>query len=174
MKSTAFLVNCSDAQVIDQAALVCALTTGRIAGAAFDVFETHPIAPDNPLLQARQRHTDAAPRRRDGRDHPTPLQDDDRRHSPILTRPPSRQPRQSRSLGPPCPNDPVLVIDAGSSSIRCHLVGIDGRVTGVGLTPMDISQRPQPSRSSPASSTLPACWSSLCDAIRECVDRAGE
>ena len=51
MRPTAFLVNCSDADVIDQAALVDALTTGQIAGAAFDVFETHPIAPDNPLLQ---------------------------------------------------------------------------------------------------------------------------
>ena len=50
MKSTAFLVNCSDAQVIDQDALVHALTTGQIEGAAFDMFETHPIAPDNPLL----------------------------------------------------------------------------------------------------------------------------
>ena len=51
MRPTAFLVNCSDAGVIDQTALVQALTTGRVAGAAFDVFETHPIAPDNPLLQ---------------------------------------------------------------------------------------------------------------------------
>ena len=51
MKPTAFLVSCSDADVIDQAALVHALTTKRIAGAAFDVFESHPIAPDNPLLK---------------------------------------------------------------------------------------------------------------------------
>ena len=51
MKPTAFLVNCSDADMIDQAALVHALTTGQIAGAALDVFETHPIAPDNPILQ---------------------------------------------------------------------------------------------------------------------------
>ena len=51
MKPTAFFVNCSDAEVIDQVALLHVLTTGRIAGAAFDVFETHPIAPDNPLLQ---------------------------------------------------------------------------------------------------------------------------
>ena len=50
MKPTAFLVNCSDAEVIDQAALVHALRTVQIAGAALDVFETHPIAPDNPLL----------------------------------------------------------------------------------------------------------------------------
>ena len=51
MRPTAFLVNCSDADVIDQPALVRALRTRQIAGAAFDVFETHPIAPDNPLLQ---------------------------------------------------------------------------------------------------------------------------
>ena len=51
MRPTAFLVNCSDADVIDQTALVQALTTTQIAGAAFDVFETHPIAPDNPLLE---------------------------------------------------------------------------------------------------------------------------
>ena len=51
MKPTAFLVNCSDADVIDRSALVQALSTKQIAGAAFDVFETHPIAPDNPLLQ---------------------------------------------------------------------------------------------------------------------------
>ena len=51
IRPSAFLVNCSDADVIDQAALVRALASGRIAGAAFDVFETHPIAPDNPLLQ---------------------------------------------------------------------------------------------------------------------------
>ena len=37
--------------MIDQTALVHALTTKRIAGAAFDVFESHPIAPDNPLLK---------------------------------------------------------------------------------------------------------------------------
>ena len=51
MRPTAFLVNCSDADVIDQAALVHALATGQIAGAALDVFDSHPIAPDNPLLQ---------------------------------------------------------------------------------------------------------------------------
>lgn len=51
MKLSAFLVNCSDPSVIDQAALVRALDTGRIGGAAFDVFDTHPIAPDNPLLK---------------------------------------------------------------------------------------------------------------------------
>ena len=51
MKRSAFLISCSDPSVMDQTALVHALGSGRIAGAAFDLFETHPIAPDNPLLR---------------------------------------------------------------------------------------------------------------------------
>ena len=50
MKPTAFLVNLSDAGIVDRDALTTALQVGQIAGAAFDVFETHPIAPDHPLL----------------------------------------------------------------------------------------------------------------------------
>ena len=50
-KPTAFLVNCSDYNVADEAALLDALRSRRISGAAFDVFETHPIAPDSPLLE---------------------------------------------------------------------------------------------------------------------------
>ena len=51
MKRSAFLISCSEPSVIDQAALVHALDSGWIVGAAFDVFDTHPIAPDNPLLR---------------------------------------------------------------------------------------------------------------------------
>ena len=50
MKPTAYLVNLSDARIVDRGALVDALESGSIAGAALDVFETHPIAPDHPLL----------------------------------------------------------------------------------------------------------------------------
>lgn len=50
MKPTAYLVNASDASVADLEALVEALRCRSMAGAAFDVFETHPVAPDNPLL----------------------------------------------------------------------------------------------------------------------------
>lgn len=51
MKPSAFLVSCSDPAVMDQRAVAEALASGRIAGAAFDVFDTHPIAPSNPLLK---------------------------------------------------------------------------------------------------------------------------
>ena len=50
MKPSAYLVNTSDPSVVEREALVRALRGRRIAGAALDVFETHPIAPDNPLL----------------------------------------------------------------------------------------------------------------------------
>ena len=50
MKSTAYLINASNASVVDQNALAEALGHGRIAGAAFDVFETHPVSPQSPLL----------------------------------------------------------------------------------------------------------------------------
>jgi phosphoglycerate dehydrogenase-like enzyme len=50
MKKTAYIVNCSDASIIDRTALVDALRSRSIAGAAVDVFETHPVAPDNPLI----------------------------------------------------------------------------------------------------------------------------
>ena len=50
MKPTAYFINCSDYDIADESALLDALRRRRIAGAALDVFPTHPIAPDNPLL----------------------------------------------------------------------------------------------------------------------------
>jgi D-3-phosphoglycerate dehydrogenase len=51
MKPTAYLINAANAFVIDNEAIVKALQEKRIAGAAFDVFETWPVRPDSPLLK---------------------------------------------------------------------------------------------------------------------------
>jgi D-3-phosphoglycerate dehydrogenase len=50
MRSNAYLVNVTSPAVVNVSALADALRTGAIAGAAMDVHESHPIAPDSPLL----------------------------------------------------------------------------------------------------------------------------
>ena len=53
LPQTAYVVNVGRGSAIDQTALVDALNTGRIAGAALDVFEKEPLPHGNPAWTAK-------------------------------------------------------------------------------------------------------------------------
>lgn len=54
MKPTARIINCARGGIIDEAALAEAIKSGKIAGAAIDVYENEPLEADSPLRSVGQ------------------------------------------------------------------------------------------------------------------------
>jgi D-3-phosphoglycerate dehydrogenase len=51
MKPNAVLINTARGPIVEEPALIRALQTGQIAGAALDVYENEPLPSDSPLMQ---------------------------------------------------------------------------------------------------------------------------
>ncbi|MEI9986835.1 MAG: NAD(P)-dependent oxidoreductase [Aliidongia sp.] len=70
MKPDAWLVNTSRGPILEEAALIAALTERRIGGAAIDVYDTEPLPVDPSLPVGPESAGDAAYRLRHGADVP--------------------------------------------------------------------------------------------------------
>ena len=53
MKPTSYLINVARGGIVDEDAMMKALESGQIAGAALDVFQTEPLPPESPLWKTK-------------------------------------------------------------------------------------------------------------------------
>ena len=63
MKPNVCIVNCARGEIIAENDLIAALDSGKVAGAALDVFAVEPLPADHPFRKHAEHHSDAAPRR---------------------------------------------------------------------------------------------------------------
>lgn len=49
MRDKSFVINCSRGGIVDEKAVIAAVDSGKLAGAAFDVFEKEPVVFPNPI-----------------------------------------------------------------------------------------------------------------------------
>ena len=52
MKKGSALITVSGVSIVDQKELIKVINSGHLSGAAIDVFDTHPVAPDSPLFES--------------------------------------------------------------------------------------------------------------------------